>query len=56
MMLLTNARDESIIISLSDESEIEIRVVEFEGKKVKVLVRADDAVAIERRVNEIDAA
>ena len=49
MMLLTSARDESIIISLSDESEIEIKIVELEGIKAKILICADEEVEVERR-------
>jgi len=48
MMMLTGSGDESIICSLKDGSEVEITIVEFEGRKVKVIVCVDQAVEIVR--------
>jgi len=46
MMLLTNASDESIIVSLEDDSEIEITVMEMKGSHARVIISADQAVEI----------
>ena len=48
MMLLTNINDDSIIVSLADESEIETRILELEGRKTKVIICADTPVEIVR--------
>ena len=48
MMMLTDIRDESIIIILENGTEIEIEIIEFEQDNFKVLIYAGKSVSIER--------
>lgn len=49
MMMLTGSADESIILALDDESEIEITIIELEGNKSKVVICANEAVSVVRK-------
>jgi sRNA-binding carbon storage regulator CsrA len=49
MMILTGSCDESIVIALDDDSEIEITIIELEGNKAQVVICADQAVSIVRQ-------
>jgi len=46
MMMLTGSADEPIICSLEDGSEIEITIVELEGRQSRVIICTDKRVEI----------
>lgn len=48
MIVLTDSRDDSIIVALEDDSEIEITIVELEGNTARVVVCANEAVVVVR--------
>jgi sRNA-binding carbon storage regulator CsrA len=50
MMILTGSRDESIIVVLSDDSEIEITITELEGNRSKIVIFADEGVSVVREL------
>ena len=50
MMILTGSADESQIYLLDDDSEIEITVIELEGRKSKVVICTDKEVEVTHKI------
>ncbi len=49
MMILVSNADEPIIVSLDDDSEIEIAITEHTGRSPEITICADERITITRK-------
>jgi sRNA-binding carbon storage regulator CsrA len=52
MLILEANGDGTIIISLSDDSEIEIKIIELEGAKSHITIHSNETVSVEQKLTK----